>query len=151
MTLIGNNRKDLTNKKRLGKCARRRKLAAADSATSVEQHLALKTVRLDGSATSVGKSSSGKWSCRTRRDCQRTRSSEPYRGPPTWLCTMIAARSPRKRGSPAAVVPPDRVEDPTRVNDDPKPAIVTTTSRKLTKLLRAEERAEPDDPEAGMA
>jgi hypothetical protein len=59
---------------------------------------------------------------------------------------MIAARSPRKRGSPAAVVPPDRVEDPTRVNDDPKPAIVTTTSRKLTKLLRAEELRSPTIP-----
>jgi hypothetical protein len=38
-------------------------------------------------------------------------------------------------------------------NDDRKPAIVTTTSRKRTKLLRTEQAAEPepDDPEADAA
>ena len=49
-------------------------------------------------------------------------------------------------------MPPHRVEDPTPANDDRKPAIVTTTSRKRTKLLRAEQAAEPDDdPEADAA
>ena len=36
----------------------------------------------------------------------------------------------RKRSRADAVVPPDHVEDPTPANDDRKPAIVTTTSRK---------------------
>ena len=59
----------------------------------------------------------------------------------------------RKRGRADAAVLPDRVEDPALAHDDCKPAIVTTTSRKRTKLLRTEQAAEPepDDPEADTA
>jgi hypothetical protein len=55
----------------------------------------------------------------------------------------------RKRGRAAAVVPPDRGEKPTPANDDRKPAIATSISRKRSRLQRAE--PEPDDPEADAA
>jgi hypothetical protein len=59
----------------------------------------------------------------------------------------------RKRGRAAAVVPPDRGEKPTPANDDRKPAIITSISRKRARLQRAEPAAEPepDDPEADAA
>jgi hypothetical protein len=74
--------------------------------------------------------------------------------PPPRKRKAVAIEGPavvRKRGRADAVVPPDRVEDPTPANDDRKPAIVTTTSRKRAKLRRAERPAEPDDPEADAA
>jgi hypothetical protein len=42
----------------------------------------------------------------------------------------------------------DRAVTPPAADDDRKSAIVTTTSRKRLKLLRAEEPAKQDDPEA---
>ena len=72
---------------------------------------------------------------------------------------------PRKRklalASPAVITRANKRRDPEPANDDhpskpapaaAKPAIVTTTSRKRVKLLRAEERtAELDAPEADAA
>ena len=72
---------------------------------------------------------------------------------------------PRKRklalASPAVITRANKRRDPEPANDDhpskpapaaAKPSIVTTTSRKRVKLLRAEERtAELDDPEADAA
>jgi hypothetical protein len=55
----------------------------------------------------------------------------------------------RKRGRAAAVVPPDRGEKPTPANDDRKPAIATSISRKRARLRHAE--PEPEDPEADAA
>ena len=58
----------------------------------------------------------------------------------------------RKRGRADAVEPPDRVGDPPPANEDRKPAIVTSASRKRGRLLRAEQATEPDDdPEAEAA
>jgi hypothetical protein len=65
--------------------------------------------------------------------------------------------------SPAVIIRANKRRDPEPANDDhpskpapapaaAKPSIVTTTSRKRVKLLRAEERtAELDDPEADAA
>jgi hypothetical protein len=67
----------------------------------------------------------------------------------------------RKRGRGEGVPPKPAEDQPTPANDDRKPltpsarkpAIVATTSRKRTKLLRSQERAAApeDDPEADAA
>jgi hypothetical protein len=56
---------------------------------------------------------------------------------------IVAKRSPAAK----SVEAPDRLPP---ASDEPKPAIVTTTSRKRAKL-HAERPAEPDDPEAAAA
>jgi hypothetical protein len=88
------------------------------------------------------------------------------------VTTAYRPKRPRKRKAVALAVPavvrkvkgaalptggkPEAASPPPPVNDDSqpprpgarKPAIVTTTSRKRAKLLRFEQAAEPEDPEA---
>ena len=74
----------------------------------------------------------------------------PKRPPRKRKAAALAGPALVRKQNKAGAVPLSRAEDrPTPANDDRKPAIVTTTSRKRGKLLRAERAAEPDDdPEA---
>jgi hypothetical protein len=75
----------------------------------------------------------------------------PVRGTKEAAAEVTRAPTPVREGAVQPSTPREaaRVIAQPRANDDRKPAIVTTTSKKRLKLLRADQRAEQDDdPEA---